>query len=267
MLRGKTAIVTGSASGIGKATAELFAQHGAQVCIADIDQANGEKVAASINSSGGKAIFVQTDVREPQRIENMVAAVSEELGPVDILCNNAADLSLLAKDDHLLNTDYDVWEDTFRADTLSAATAAKCVIPAMLERGSGVIVNVSSVDGIQGDDTRFGYAMAKSAMNMLTKMIATRYGKEGVRCNSVAPGLVLTPAATQLTPEMIKIFDNHTLSPKYGADPHDIASVIVFLSTEGACFINGQTIPVDGGLLNHVPYISDMRKLFAGSDD
>ena len=264
MFRGKTVIVTGSASGIGKATAELFAQQGAQVCIADINEQNGKKVASSINSTGGNAIFVQTDIREPKQIENMVANVAKELGPVDVLCNNAADLSLLAKDDHLLNTDYDVWEQTFRADTISAAVAAKCVIPSMLERGAGAIVNVSSVDGIEGDDTRFGYAMAKSAMNMLTKMIATRYGKEGVRCNSVAPGLVLTPAATQLTPEMIKVFDDHTLSPKYGADPEDIASVIAFLSSEGACFINGQTIPVDGGLLSHVPYIADMRKLFAG---
>lgn len=264
MFEDTTVIVTGAASGIGKATAELFAAEGARVAIADINVENGSAAAASIASSGGRSMFVETDVSQPESIKAMVARVAADLGPVGVLCNNAADLSLLAHDDHLINTDFEVWEASFRADALSAAVAAQCVLPAMLERGRGSIVNVSSVDGIAGDDTRFGYAMAKSAMNMLTRMIATRYGQQGVRCNAVAPGLVLTPAAhAGLTPAVVEAFAQNTLSPSYGAEPIEVAKAIAFLAGDGASFINGEILRVDGGLLSHVPHMAAMRSLGA----
>lgn len=263
MFENSVVVVTGAASGIGKAAAELFARRGASVAIADINVAKGMAAANAIRQDGGEAIFVETDVADPAAIERMVEKTASTFGPVDVLCNNAADLSLLAKDDHLLNTDFEVWEATMRADALSAAVAAKCVLPGMLEKGRGAIVNVSSVDGISGDDTRFGYAMAKAAMNMLTKMIATRYGKQGVRCNSVAPGLVITPAAEAgLTPEVIEAFDRNTLSPAYGGKPEEIASVMAFLASDEAAFINGEVVRVDGGLLSHVTHMADMRRVF-----
>ncbi|MEL7028748.1 MAG: SDR family oxidoreductase [Pseudomonadota bacterium] len=263
MFENSVVVVTGAASGIGKAAAELFARQGASVAIADINVDKGEAAANAIRQDGGEAIFVETDVADPKAIQRLVAETVSAFGPVDVLCNNAADLSLLAKDDHLLNTEFEVWEATLRADALSAAFASKCVVPGMLERGRGAIVNVSSVDGISGDDTRFGYAMAKSALNMLTKMIATRYGKQGVRCNCVAPGLVITPAAEAgLTPEVIDAFDRNTLAPGYGAKPEDVASVMAFLASDQAAFINGEVIRVDGGLLSHVTHMADMRRVF-----
>ena len=265
MFDGKTVIVTGAASGIGKATAERFAVNGARVAVADINKEAGETVAEVINAKGGEAAFVFTDIRDSKAIEDMVATTISTFGPVDVLCNNAADLSILARDDDLLNTDADVWMETFEADAVSVAVASKYVLPGMLDRGKGAIVNVSSVDGLQGDDTRFGYAMAKSAVNMLTKMTATRYGKAGVRCNSVAPGLVLTPAAAAaLTPEVVQVFDEQSLTPRHGAEPEEVASVIAFLASDDAAFINGEIVRVDGGLLSHVPHIAGMRKLFGG---
>ncbi len=265
MFEDKSVIVTGSASGIGKATAELFASYGAKVVIADINSTGGEDVSHHITESGGHSIFVHTDVSELESLENMVDVCSKTFGGPDILCNNAADLSLIPMDDDLLNSDVDTWEKTFRADQLSVMLACKLAMPKMLAKGSGSIVNVSSVDGISGDDTRFAYAMAKASVNMLTQMIATRYGKQGIRCNAVAPGLVLSPMArSHMTEEVKQAFAANSLVPGFGAEPEEIASVIVFLAGAGASFINGEVIRVDGGLLSHVTHLADMRRIPGG---
>jgi len=251
----KIVIVTGGAQGIGRATARQFAAQGAGVVIADINEEAGRQSAGEMG-----AFFIACDVSKPDQITAMVDETIARFGGVDTLINNAADLSLLAHDDHLLNSGLDVWEETFRADQLSVMVATKAVLPSMIERGGGSIVNVSSVDGLKGDDTRFAYAMAKAAVNMLTEMVATRYGKQGIRCNAVAPGLVLTPPAqASLTEPLRQIFRDHALVPQEGATPEQAAELICFLASDKAAFITGEIIRLDGGLLAHVPHLAAMR--------
>lgn len=262
MFEGKVAIVTGGASGIGLATAERFARFGASVVVADIDADGGEDVAQKINGQGGQALSVPTDVSDPKQISEMVHKAQSAFGQVDILVNNAAALSLLVQDDHLLNTEIEIWEQTYRANQQSAMVASKYVLPSMLAQGAGAIVNVSSVDGMSGDDTRFAYGMSKAALNMLTKLIATRYGKQGIRCNAVAPGLVLTPAAEAgLSPPVRRVFDENSLVPSFGAQPEEVASVITFLASDDASFVNGEVLRVDGGLLSHVSHLAGIRSI------
>ncbi len=262
MFEGKVAIVTGGASGIGLATVECFARSGALVVIADIDANGGENAAQNINGEGGRALSITTDVSDPEQISEMVEKTQSVFGRIDILVNNAAALSLLIEDDHLLNTEIDVWDQTYRANQQSAMVASKCVLPSMLEQGAGAIVNVSSVDGMSGDDTRFAYAMTKAALNQLTMMVATRYGKQGIRCNAVAPGLVLSPAADAgLTPPVQQVFADNSLVPAHGAVPDEVAAVITFLASTQASFINGEIIRVDGGLLSHVSHLAGIRSI------
>lgn len=257
MFEQKIAIVTGGASGIGRATTAQLAREGATVIIADINEEAG---AASAEALG--AHFIACDMADPAQVRAMAGRVIEQFGGVDILINNAADLSLLARDDDLLNGDEAVWEETFRADQLSVMVASAACLPAMIGRSGGAIVNVTSVDGIKGDDTRFGYAMAKAAVNMLTEMIATRYGKQGIRCNAVAPGLVLTPPAQAgLTGPVRQIFRDHALTPEEGATPEQAAELICFLASDKTPFLTGEIIRLDGGLLAHVPQWAAFRAL------
>lgn len=266
VFEGKVAIVTGGASGIGRATSERLAEMGARVVVADINGEGGEHVVRHIGSNGGDAKSIPTDVREPENIAAMVAETLAAYGRIDVLVNNAADLSLLAHDDHLLNTELDIWEQTFRANQTSAMVASKLVLSPMLAQKSGSIVNVSSVDGMSGDDTRFAYSMSKAALNQLTKMVATRYGKQGIRCNAVAPGLVLTPAAQGgLPPAVQQVFEDNSLVPGYGAEPSEVASVISFLASGDASFINGEVVRVDGGLLSHVSHLAGMQAISGGA--
>ena len=265
LLKGKIAVVTGAASGIGRATALKFAAHGARVVIADINLEGSEAVVDEIRSGGGEAMAVLTDVSQPAQIEAMIAQTAERYGSLDVLCNNAADLSLLQYDGDFLQTDIEIWDKTFAADLRSVMVACKYAIPHMLAGGGGAIVNVSSVDGISGDNTRFAYATAKAGINILTECTATTYGKQGIRCNAVLPGVVLSPVAlTALaaTPEIRTAFEDNVLTPHLGT-PEEIAEVILFLASDNASYINGQLIRVDGGLLSHVPHLAQVGHHFA----
>lgn len=264
-LSDRVAIVTGGASGIGRSTARQLASAGAAVAIADINGEGAEEVAHGIRAAGGDALAVTTDVARPHEIESMVERVVSHFGALHILCNNAADLSLLERDHDLLQTDIETWDRTWEADLRSVMVASKYALPHMLAAGGGAIVNVSSVDGVSGDNTRFAYAAAKAGINVLTQCTAVVYGRQGVRCNAVLPGLVLSPAATgtlEAHPEIRAIFHDNVLTPHLGT-PEEIASVIVFLASDAASYVNGQLVRVDGGLLSHVPHLAQYEKYFA----
>ena len=264
-LSGRVAIVTGGASGIGRSTARQLACVGAAVAIADINGEGAEEVVRGIRSAGGDALAITTDVAQPPQVESMVERVVSHFGALHILCNNAADLSLLERDRDLLQTDIETWNRTWEADLRSVMVASKHALPHMLAAGGGAIVNVSSVDGASGDNTRFAYATAKAGINVLTQCMAVAYGKSGVRCNAILPGLVLSPAATdtlEAHPAIREIFLDNVLTPHLGT-PEEIASVIVFLASDAASYVNGQLIRVDGGLLSHVPHLAQHEKYFA----
>lgn len=264
ILSDKVAIVTGGASGIGRATALKMAAEGASVVIGDINSEGSDTVVDAISGAGGIASSVPTDVSKPDQVEHLIREAVSRYGGLHVLCNNAADLSLLQYDGDFLQTDIDTWDRTYAADLRSVMVACKYALPHLLESG-GVIVNVSSVDGISGDNTRFAYAAAKAGINILTQCTATTYGQQGVRCNAVLPGLVLSPTALEAfsrEPEIKAAFEDNVLTPHLGT-PEEVAAVIVFLASDAASYINGQLIQVDGGLLSHVPHLAQVGHHFA----
>lgn len=265
LLKNKTAIVTGAASGIGRATALRFAAEGATVVVADINLTGAEETVATIRQTGGDGLALKTDIADITQVKQMVTSTVEHFGGLHVLCNNAADLSLLQYDGDLLQTDMAIWDKTYAANLRSVAAACKYAIPHMLKAGGGAIVNVSSVDAVLGDNTRFAYAAAKAGINVLTLSIATTYGKQGIRCNAVLPGVILSPVALEgfaQAPQLEDAFKANVLTPHLGT-PEELASVILFLTSDMASYVNGQLINVDGGLLSHVPHYVQVQEYFA----
>jgi len=148
-----------------------------------------------------------------------------------------------------------VWQRTFAVNLLGPALGCKHAIPRLLERGGGAIVNTSSAAGKVGDLTRSAYGASKAALESLTRHVATQYGKRGIRCNAIAPGVIATPAlAANVPPAQIALYERSHLTPRLGR-PEDVAAAVVFLASDDGAFVTGQTLRVDGGLLAHHPTI------------
>jgi NAD(P)-dependent dehydrogenase (short-subunit alcohol dehydrogenase family) len=257
----RVAIVTGAASGIGRATAIAFAGQGAKVVLADINADGAQAVAKQICSDGGVAVVRRTDVSVPEDVASLISSTVLRYGRVDILDNNAADLRLLASDGDLLASDVETWEQTYRANQQSVMVACKHVLPHMIRQGRGSIINISSVDGELGETTRFAYGMSKAAVNLLTLCIATTYGKHGIRCNAILPGLIMTDMAkANVGPAESEIWAANIPTPFFG-QPEHVAEVVVFLASDAAAYVNGQLLKVDGGLLSHVPHLAQFEGL------
>ena len=261
-LTDKVAIVTGSASGIGEATAELLAERGAAVVVADINEAGGEVVAARIRARGFQAVAVRTDLNDEGDIERMVASAATEFGGVDVLHNNAAltNPDVLGRDGAISETDGPLFESVLRVNVVGSLLAAKHAVPQMLARGGGVIINMSSAAGIQGWPDHPMYGISKAALVGLTRDVAAQYGHLGIRCVGIAPGTIMTPGLEGAVPAKIRAMHaRHALSPRMGT-PADVAFLVAFLASDEAGFINGVTIPIDGGLTTHSPTLADQRE-------
>jgi NAD(P)-dependent dehydrogenase (short-subunit alcohol dehydrogenase family) len=260
-LAGKVAIVTGAASGIGRATALALAREGAAVVVADLNADGANAVAEGIEAAGGRAVGQATDVSSEPSVAAMVAAAIDRFGGLDVLHNNAAasDPAVMGGDGELAALSLETWERTLAVNLRGPMLGCKHAIPRMLERGGGVIVNTSSASGLTGDLVRTAYGVSKAGLDALTRYVATQYGKRGIRCNSIAPGVIATPAlAANVPPELIAVYERSHLTPRLGR-PEDIAEVVVFLATDAAAFITGQVLSVDGGLLAHHPAVAEMR--------
>ena len=267
-LTGKVAIVTGSASGIGRATALALAAEGAAVVIADLSGDGAERVAREITDGGGRAVAQLTDVGDESSIAAMVEAAVKSFGGVDVLHNNAAatEPQLLSGDLELTAIDVAIWDRTLAINLRGPMLGCKHAIPRMLERGGGAIVNTSSAAALAGDLVRTAYGASKAGLDALTRYVATQYGKRGIRCNSIAPGVIATPAlAANVPPQQIAAYERSHLTPRLGR-PEDIAKAVVFLASDDAAFITGQVISVDGGLLAHHPSYSDFLRIAAESE-
>jgi NAD(P)-dependent dehydrogenase (short-subunit alcohol dehydrogenase family) len=239
---GKTVLVTGAASGIGAETVRRFATEGANVVIADINMPLAERVAGSIKG----ALAIEADVTNRDAIRNMVTATTEHFGGVDVLINNALSCS---ETPFLEITPAEVERD-FAVGILAPFYAAQDVIPGMIERGGGVILNVASVNAISfyGNEA---YSAAKAGVLSLTKSIAIQYGGKGIRCNAVAPGTVATEQwepRKALDPQVFEKAAKWYPMGRVG-QPGDIAESLMFLASDAASWITGVVLPVEGGLL------------------
>jgi NAD(P)-dependent dehydrogenase (short-subunit alcohol dehydrogenase family) len=261
----KVAVVTGAAGGIGSATALLLAARGARVVLADINLPSAEAVADLIEKNGGLALPVQLDLAEEASIVALMRSAMARFGRIDILHNNAADLSpQLSQQDHDIETmTVDTWDRTFKVNVRGTMLACKYALPHMVALGSGSIVNTASNLGLQGNVGQAAYAASKAAIMQLTRSIAASHGRRGVRCNAVSPGLVLTPAARDnLPPQLHRIVAAETLTPYLGV-PEDIARAVAYLASDEARYVTGHNLVVDGGTSSHVPGFAQFSDLLA----
>ena len=261
-LAGRVAVVTGAASGIGRATALRLAQEGAAVVVADLSGAGAAQVAKEIAAAGGRAVGHAADVADEPSVVAMIERAVVEFGGLDILHNNAAasDPALMSRDGDVAALEVEVLDRTLAVNLRGPMLGCKHAIPRMLERGRGAIVNTSSASGLVGDPVRTAYGASKAGLDSLTRYVATQYGKRGIRCNSIAPGVIATPAlAANVPPEMIAIYERSHLTPRLGR-PEDIAAAVAFLVSDDAAFITGQTLCVDGGLLAHHPAFGEFLR-------
>ncbi|MBC7796318.1 MAG: glucose 1-dehydrogenase [Pyrinomonadaceae bacterium] len=245
---GKVALVTGASSGIGRATAELFGSCGAKVAVTYHHNEKGaNEVVDKITESGGKAIAIQADFNKMSDVKNVVERTQNELGDVDILVNNAGSLVERLRTNVLTE---ERWDEVFALNVKSAFFAAQLVIPQMLEKKDGVIVNVTSIAGRNGGAPgSIHYSSAKAAMLTMTKGLAKEFAAQGIRVNAVSPGVIDTPFHEDFsTPEAMKNFANIIPIGRVGKSS-EVATVIAFLASDAASYLAGETIEINGGML------------------
>ncbi|MXZ40604.1 MAG: glucose 1-dehydrogenase [Caldilineaceae bacterium SB0666_bin_21] len=246
-LAGQVAVVTGSTSGLGRATALRLAREGAAVVVNSDLPDNGAETVAEIEAVGGTAVFVQGSVASREDCEALAAAASD-LGPVSILVNNAG----IERRGGVLDCTDEDWDDMLNVDLKGIFVVSRAVLPAMLEHGKGAIVNIASVLSYDVIPERAAYVAAKGGVLQLTKSMALDYGPRGIRCNAVVPGFFHTPMLEQ---SMIDSGDYEgtkaILTAKSvfgrGGDPAELAAAVYFLVSDEASFITGAVLRVDGG--------------------
>lgn len=243
-LDGRVALVTGAASGIGKATSQRLASEGAAVVVTDLQDAAGEAVASGIRDDGGRAIFVHHDVSEEAGWEAALQATKEEFGRLDVLVNNAG----IGDTAPIEETDLDEYERTIAVDQTGVFLGMKLAAPMLIDSGHGSIINVSSIFGTTGG---FGaspaYHAAKGAVTTLTKNAALHWAVEGIRVNSIHPGFIDTPLLEQAkgTP-FEELLVSTTPMARLGR-PEEVAATIAYLAGDDASFVTGTELYVDGG--------------------
>lgn len=248
-LGGKTAFITGAASGIGRASAVMFASQGARVVACDINADGGQEVTAAIRDAGGDAGFVRADVTDEQAVAQAFEQATSRYGPPDVLYNCAGGST---NDDAAVDElSVDTLDQVLRVELRSVMLCSRAAIPLMTGRGSGSIINMSSFVAFRGVFNIHAYISAKGALVSLTRAMAGRYARDGIRVNAIAPGIALSERAAarmksgNIAPTLTFSFEDY---PFATGTPEDIASVALFLASDESRMITAQTIVADGGL-------------------
>jgi NAD(P)-dependent dehydrogenase (short-subunit alcohol dehydrogenase family) len=239
-----------------------LALEGAKVVVADINGAGAMERAAALARDGLIASGVRVDLGDDTTIAAMIRFAIESFGGLDILVNNAADTKMSSTRDGPLETlDVAVWDSLLHTNLRGTMLACKFAIPELRKRGGGAIVNISSGSGVVGQamTSSTAYATTKSGIITLTQYIATQHGKEGIRCNAIAPGLIVTPATESdyAKGPFGELMLRHHLTPRLGR-PADIAAAVAYLASDDAGFVTGHVLRVDGGLSAHAPFYADV---------
>jgi meso-butanediol dehydrogenase/(S,S)-butanediol dehydrogenase/diacetyl reductase len=242
----RVVIVTGGGSGIGRVMALRFAAEGAGVAVVDWIGERANSVTAEISAAGGKAESIVADVSSSGDVTTMAGAVASRLGPVDVLVNNAA----VAEGDDVLQIDEATWEHDVAVVLKGVFLCSKAVLPSMIGRRSGAIVNIASVNGLSALGNE-AYSAAKAGVISLTQGMAVRYGRHGIRCNAIAPGTIRTPIWQERIDRDPVVFERLVKWYPLGrvGEPDDVANAAMFLASDEASWITGTVLPVDGGLL------------------
>lgn len=254
-LDGKVAFITGAGAGIARASARIFAREGAHVVIAEIDAPSGRAAEAEVVAAGGDAFFVETDVTRDESVSRAVAASVARFGALHVLFNCAG--GSLPTDAPVADVDLRVFEQTLDLNLRGTFLCCRHAIPELVRAGGGSVVNTSSIAALRGDHPLHAYAAAKGAILSLTRALAGRYSKDGVRVNVICPGLVLTErlrkrmgATREAIEQSVRAGGAMAVAghPFSIGEPEDIANVALFLASDESRMINAALIPAEGGL-------------------
>jgi len=241
-LENKVAMVTGGGSGIGEATAKLFAKEGASVAVVDLVSDNASRVAKEIEDAGGKAKAFTADVTNREQIGSIVGEITSQFGGLDILVNNAG----INKDAMFMKMREDQWDAVINVNLKGTFLCAQAAAKPMVEKGGGRIINTASI-GMLGNPGQANYSASKAGVSAMTKTLALELARNKINVNCVAPGATKTPMTEGIPPEIAEKFVKMIPQRRF-ADPEEIARVHLFLASDDSSFITGQTIFVDGGM-------------------
>jgi len=252
-LTGKVAVVTGAGSGIGEAIATLFAKQGAHVAVLDLDEAAASRVVEKIRGAGGKADAWASDVSSASSVKGVFGEIVSRLGRLDILVNNAG----IPGVGDILKTTEDDFDRVYRVNVKGVFLCAQAGVDQMLKQGGGVILNMASIASHVGLPDRFTYSMSKGAVLTMTFSIATDYVKRGIRCNCLAPARIHTPfvdgyLAKNYPGREKEMFEKLSQTQPIGrmGKPEEVAHLALYLCSDEAAFVTGQSYPIDGGFLS-----------------
>ena len=250
-LNGKVAVIAGGGSGIGATTALRLASEGSSVVVGDLNGDNALAVANEIVDNGGKAIAVAFDISTEAGVDELISNAVSTFGGIDCVHVNAADLSpdTIMRDSDVESVPLEVFDRTIAVNLRGHLLTTRRVVPELLARGGGAIVYTSSAAAFVGEDTRPSYAMSKAGLGALVRHVASKWGREGIRANAVAPGLILTEAVLANPDPQLREFAIQMGHSNRPGRPDDIAAAVAFLFSDDGGWIVGQVIGVDGGAL------------------
>jgi len=243
-MMGKTALVTGAASGIGRATALAFADEGANVVVGDINENGGKETVHLVQQAGVKGLFVRCDVSKGEEVKDMVGRTVKEFGRLDFACNDAGIHQPLPEP--LTDVDEDMWDKIIAVNLKGVMLCMKHEVQPMLKQGGGVIINIASLGGLFAEPGSYAYTASKHGVMGLTKVAAFQYARDGIRISAVCPAVIETPMVA-MAPEEVKEYLK-SLHPigRFGK-PEEVAGAVIWLCSDLSAFVTGTGVVLDGG--------------------